>query len=309
MKTRILSILLTCAMLLSVMALFEVSAADLSELKIERKVPNNTHGQKQMASLKGTPTVDGVIDDIWADAQIGKLEHVVLADSMDATATDSNSVQFRTMWDEERIYVLIEVWDDEISPNFYDTTGNKNYFRNDSIYLYISETGHHTGYTAGKSHRFALPFYSEEIIQVEGSGSYGQTDAQYGITTPEMQRKSVYTENTAVIEFSFAIQHTTLVAHHNAEKNQESMVWSFDIQYQDVDASSTHAQNHLANGTNPRTISTNWAADGANDQPRTNKAKWGRIKLTTSYEMLKATPEIDGEAEGICIFTAINTDL
>ena len=285
-------------MLLSVLAMLPASAKELSELQIQRKYPNNTNTQKQVASFRGTPEVDGQIDAIWADAHVAKLEHVIAGDSRDASATSSNSVQFRTMWDDDRVYLLIEIQDDELTPDNYDAYSDNRWWRNDAIYIYVSETGHHTGYSAGKSYQIALPLLAdkgEEILFI--NGGYGITDAEYGITTPAMTRKTVYNGNSAVIEMSWAIQETTLIAHQNGPdgKLSESMVWALDVQYHDVDASSTYAQEFQSdNGKNPRTICTNWASDSS---PSSNKNSWGRIKLTTEYEVLKGTPVVDGEID------------
>ena len=62
---------------------------------------------------KGTPTVDADVDDLWAKAA---WIHVDLPDG-GGTPNTASTLRVKLMWDEENLYFLADVFDDEYYPN------------------------------------------------------------------------------------------------------------------------------------------------------------------------------------------------
>ena len=91
MKRKICMVLALCLVCVLTMSQF-VSAERQNDAKI--------------TAAKGTPTIDGIIDDIWASTEAQPVVHVdtvVLPSNVATTGT------VRTLWDENCLYVLIEV--------------------------------------------------------------------------------------------------------------------------------------------------------------------------------------------------------
>jgi len=59
-----------------------------------------------MNAVYGTPKVDGAIDEIWATAEC---QDVILVDKAVIPSDSKTTGKFRTMWDENYFYVLVEV--------------------------------------------------------------------------------------------------------------------------------------------------------------------------------------------------------
>lgn len=82
---------------------------------------------------KGTPVIDGEIDSVWNDSMIQVTERYSSA----ATAQGAKG-KFRTMWDNEYLYVLVEVDDPLLSAT------NPQPYLQDSVELFIDENNHKT---------------------------------------------------------------------------------------------------------------------------------------------------------------------
>ncbi len=291
---KLLSAALVCAMLVSVLALLPVSAAQYPNGLTD---PSNASDATTYSALKGTPVVDGVVDEIWSTARKAKLDQVVGGDSRDASAVNSNDVTFSVMYDSERVYVLIEIWDDEYYPDVHSQD-----WKNDRIFIYFSENGHNTGYTAGKSWQWDLPLGQDDKETINyrqaNRGHYGETDEKAGITTPAPVRKTTFSNDNhnITIELSFSIQQDTLKKQHGVDKISESMIAAIDVQYHDVD--STYAGE--AANANPRTIVRYWGSRNNNGNPTSPADKrWGRLKFTTEVAVSKATVEVDGTVDAL----------
>ncbi len=88
----------------------------------------------------GTPVIDGVIDDVWSNATVYKYPKW---DFITQAATDVDPGQFRLMWDENYLYVLVEVNDSTVLPDsVFDTF--KDWHTRDKVAICfgISETGY-----------------------------------------------------------------------------------------------------------------------------------------------------------------------
>lgn len=74
------------------------------------KVSVNKNGfdsQGRMVSNFGTPVIDGIVDKIWSNSKVVKPKYVT--ENLTASAT------FRTLWDDNALYVLAEVNDKNLS--------------------------------------------------------------------------------------------------------------------------------------------------------------------------------------------------
>ena len=85
----------------------------------------------QAYSLPGTPEIDGEADDLWADAPV-----INVNKKPDGQAQDAASAVVKTLWDEEYLYVYVDVSDSELN----STSGNP--WEQDSVEVFLSETLH-----------------------------------------------------------------------------------------------------------------------------------------------------------------------
>ncbi|WP_349669111.1 endo-1,4-beta-xylanase, partial [Lacrimispora sp.] len=77
-------------------------------------------------AVKGTPVIDGTVDDIWNQAKEEPVRIMTMA-WQGATGT------VKTLWDEKNIYVLVRVKDKTLN------TDNKNAYEQDSVELFLDE--------------------------------------------------------------------------------------------------------------------------------------------------------------------------
>ena len=105
------------------------------------------------------PIIDGKVDDIWNTAKPYKIANVLYEPPKSA---NDLSADYRAMWDENNLYLLVEVTDDFLKHD----TDPENWYESDSVEVYIDATD-------------------------SKSSQYGETDYQYGFnwdkTSPQMQ--------------------------------------------------------------------------------------------------------------------------
>jgi len=105
------------------------------------------------------PIIDGKVDDLWNSAHPYKLA-TVLYDP--PASTNDLSADYKAMWDEKNLYLLVDVTDDCLKHD----TDPENWYESDSVEVYIDATD-------------------------SKSSEYGETDYQYGFnwdkTSPQMQ--------------------------------------------------------------------------------------------------------------------------
>lgn len=80
----------------------------------------------------GSPTVDGVIDDVWRTTQRQKLTYVIPGDNQ-KTKRATSTVYVSSLWDGKALYFLIEMIDNDF------TTGGEGEYDNDTMYIYLDE--------------------------------------------------------------------------------------------------------------------------------------------------------------------------
>ena len=103
-------------------ALIDPSTVDVSILEVERPT---------IEIKKGTPTIDGEVDDVWADAEEIPLD--IIVQSSDATC------KTKLLWDEEYLYVYFDVTDAVLNDDSEDD------YQQDSIEVFIDENNGRTG--------------------------------------------------------------------------------------------------------------------------------------------------------------------
>lgn len=102
--------------------------------------------------------IDGKVDDIWNAAKPYKIANALYDPPTSATDLSAN---YRTMWDENNLYLLVDVTDDVLKHD----TSPEDWYDSDSVEVYIDATD-------------------------SKSAEYGETDFQYGFnwdkTSPQM---------------------------------------------------------------------------------------------------------------------------
>jgi hypothetical protein len=105
------------------------------------------------------PAIDGKVDDIWNAAKPYKIANVMYDPP---TSPNDLSANYRAMWDENNLYLLVDVTDDILKHD----TSPETWYESDSVEVYIDATD-------------------------SKSDEYGETDYQYGFswdkTSPQMQ--------------------------------------------------------------------------------------------------------------------------
>ncbi len=82
-------------------------------------------------AIKGTPTIDGTVDEIWNKAELCYMTQKQI--------TNKNiplpGARFRTMWDKDYLYVLVEVYDSTLVPETYEEQigSAANIYKSDSV--------------------------------------------------------------------------------------------------------------------------------------------------------------------------------
>jgi tetratricopeptide (TPR) repeat protein len=105
------------------------------------------------------PLIDGKVDDVWNAMPSYKLSNVLYTPP---ASSDDLSADYKAMWDEKNLYLLVDVTDDLLK---HDSTPDK-FYEDDSVEVYIDATD-------------------------SKSAQYGETDYQYAFnwdkTSPGMQ--------------------------------------------------------------------------------------------------------------------------
>ena len=248
MKKRILSLILVCAMMVGV-----ISAMSLS---VSAEVWNPL--QNAIAAEASSITVDGEIDDAWSQAPLNTLTVDAFQDSRgdEATRGESSKVEFRVMYDENKVYLLFEIYDD----TWISGTGAKDW-QNDSIFLCITEDPYGGNGSWGET-AYILCAYPDTA---EGKTATELLFARNGKNTgsKEIVVKEV-DETHRTVEFSFEF---------NTRTPAFGDFFFLDIQYNDADRDC----NGTTNDQN-RTIVWNWSTNNSSGNSAGNaRSNWGRV--------------------------------
>lgn len=212
---------------------------------------------------KGTPVIDGTVDDVWATAEKVQLTHVKAGDLKgDGTMPEGLSVSASMLWDESAFYFLFDIHDDDFA--FDSEAGD---WKNDSVYLYIDElsTGGGT-WQEGQSQNAIIP--AEDLTLVPRKGT-APSDYQVAWSFPE--------ENHCIIEFKY------VPADLEPEELVEGFTFLGDFQYNDADDFLT------------RPYCLGWADE--DDSASNNADVWGVITLGGTGETTETESETEAAAE------------
>ncbi len=152
-----------------------------NSLKFDSADPS-TFGKVTIAEIpayaeatQGTPTIDGEIDDVWADANVLDINTYSMGKGATGTA--------KVLWDKDYIYVLAEVKDpvlSKASPNVYEQ---------DTVEIFLDENNHKT-----------TAYESDDIqARVNYDGEKSVTD---GLSTDAFVSAAAKTADGYLVEFA-----------------------------------------------------------------------------------------------------------
>ena len=212
---------------------------------------------------KGTPVIDGTVDDVWANAEKVQLTHVKAGDLKgDGTMPEGLSVYASMLWDESAFYFLFDIHDDDFA--FNSEAGD---WKNDSVYLYIDElsTGGET-WLEGQSQNAIIP--AEDLTLVPRKGT-APSEYQVAWSFPE--------ETHCIIEYKY------VPSDIEPEELVEGFTFLGDFQYNDADAFLT------------RPYCLGWSDE--DDSAANNADVWGVITLGGAGETTETEAETEAAAE------------
>ncbi|MFD1956465.1 endo-1,4-beta-xylanase [Paenibacillus thailandensis] len=108
-------------------------------------------GPQLTAAAKGTPVVDGSIDDVWEGANEISTERWVAGSS-------GSTAKVRTLWDEGRLYVLAEVTDSLLSKQ------SANVYEQDSVEIFIDQNNGATASFEADDGQYRINFDNEQSV-------------------------------------------------------------------------------------------------------------------------------------------------
>ena len=212
---------------------------------------------------KGTPVIDGTVDDVWANAEKVQLTHLKAGDlKSEGVIPEGLSVSASMLWDESAFYFLFDIHDDDFA--FDSEAGD---WKNDSVYLYIDElsTGGGT-WLEGQSQNAIIP--AEDLTLVPRKGT-APSEYQVAWSFPE--------ETHCIIEFKY------VPADIEPEELVEGFTFLGDFQYNDADDFLT------------RPYCLGWSDE--DDSAANNADVWGVITLAGSGETTETEAETEAAAE------------
>ena len=157
--------------------------------------------QRYAEAVKGTPTIDGEIDDVWSNANEIQTDTYTMGDG--ATA------KVKTLWDEDNIYVLAEVTDPKLSKS------SVNVYEQDTVEVFFDENNNKTSAYQSDDIQCRVNFDNEKSV----------TD---GLSTDRFTSATTITDTGYIVEFAIP---STL---GGLKANQ---VVGFDVQVNDDDGS------------------------------------------------------------------------
>lgn len=212
---------------------------------------------------KGTPVIDGTVDDVWANAEKVQLTHLKAGDlKSEGVIPEGLSVSASMLWDESAFYFLFDIHDDDFA--FDSEAGD---WKNDSVYLYIDElsTGGGT-WLEGQSQNAIIPAKDLTLVPRKGTAP---SEYQVAWSFPE--------ENHCIIEFKY------VPADIEPEELVEGFTFLGDFQYNDADDFLT------------RPYCLGWSDE--DDSASNNADVWGVITLAGSGETTETEAETEAAAE------------
>ena len=125
-------------------AIVDPSTVDTSILEVKRP---------EITIKKGTPTVDGSVEDAWNDIEEIPLDIIVQQSNASCTA--------KLMWDEEYLYVLMDVKDSVLNDDSEDD------YQQDSIEVFIDENNARSGSYDSDDKQYRVSFNDKHSFNGE----------------------------------------------------------------------------------------------------------------------------------------------
>ena len=168
---------------------------------------------KLVEAKKGTPTIDGSIDDIWNTAQVIKTDTSV-------EGANVGNANIRTLWDENYLYVLCEVKDSNLDKS------SVNLHEQDSVEVFIDENNERTSAYDSDDAQYRINYSNEH----SGAGN-----VNYSL----LKSASKITSDGYIIEMAIPLK-------NKAEANQ---MMGFDVQINDAENGKRIGVNTWCDGT------------------------------------------------------------
>ncbi len=200
-------------------------------------------------AIYGTPTIDGVADDIWDDAEIHYLNHVYFDDKV----TPPSITRFRSMWDEDYIYFLVDVKDETMGDKDWEELMlGSNLWKRDGISFTFAPHYNRTETATvtqpsfwyilgayGSPANFNYPYVPQNVWISEDDGATKKFAISY------------YTDNTSGAKYGYTIEcKVNLAAVHNTIQMAAGTKIGFDIQ---------NNNNNYNSGSGTRNYGMTWS--------------------------------------------------
>ena len=118
-----------------------------------------------IAPTDRAPVVDGKIDDAWAKVQAYKLEHSLY----DSVSGDSDcSAWFKTLYDKDHLYVLVEVADDDLRSD------SAEFWLDDGVEIFFSADNRRSGAYGDNDYQYYFKWHRTSPVM--GESKHGKTD-------------------------------------------------------------------------------------------------------------------------------------
>lgn len=218
----------------------------------------------------GSATIDGVISDgEWDSATRCAIDRAVTKDCKNGTCTEgASSLSFRVMWDADYLYLLIELFDDQLVIN--ENTGTS--YRNDCLFVYVGENAsNHADYSASTYMLCFFPYLNESdydgFSENGKSGTIICRNGSHNVSGDQYKCTATAGENGYTVLMEAAI------AWNGIEPVSGDSI-SFDLQYNDANS------DLYGSTSNNREAIWSWSAVGSDNKgPNNNKGAWGTLNL------------------------------
>ncbi len=194
-------------------------------------IKQSNHYDAPRATL--APVIDGIVDEIWDKAPWQAVDVLWLGAQKEYPSPDDYQGKFKALWDENRLYVLMEITDDVLVDHYQDPLDN--YWNDDTVEIFIDEDA-----SGGKHHEENFANAWAYHISIHGdvidTGPQGPTSFKDHV---DVVRKSVGSKH--VWEMSFKVFADDYVAKEGAVnepvKLTQGKKLGFSVSYIDSDHS------------------------------------------------------------------------
>ena len=227
-------------------------------------------------AIPGTVTVDGVIDEAWEKAPVYTMENVVVVDSKNEngvpTETESSKIDFRVMYGDGKVYMLFEIEDNE----FINAASETNW-KNDALFIYLSEDGLDRGQKSDKSTTLCAFLENYAADKSDRTGLIVRSGK--GANDKPKEHAVKIDGNKAVMEIS--IQFNTITP-------EEGGFFVMDLQYNDNDDTS---------GVRSITWAWSCAVDNGPNNNANDSLGWGTVNFVAEPACKHTNTEVKGAKE------------